>query len=64
MRASPYDFSMLGFDAIKIETLSGQEEYRTAQKEIALEASILREKLIRQIELIGVILRSSSGRPL
>jgi hypothetical protein len=52
MRASPYDFSMLGFEPIKIETLAGQLEYKEAQKEIALAASVLRANLIRQIETI------------
>jgi len=52
MRASPYDFLSLGFEPIKIETTLGQEEYRSFQKEIALAASVLREKLIQQIELI------------
>ena len=52
MRASPYDFSMLGFEPIKVETASGQAQYKDAQKEIALEASIIRDKLILQIETI------------
>jgi hypothetical protein len=50
MKASPYDFSKLGFEPIKIETENGKEEYREAQKLIALEASVLRDKLILSIE--------------
>lgn len=52
MRASPYDLSSLGFLPIKIETQGGKEEYIEAQKEIAFTASILRERLVKQIELI------------
>ena len=31
MRASPYDFSDLGFDPVRIETPSGKQEYVAAQ---------------------------------
>ncbi len=45
MRASPYDFSALGFAPIKIETAEGQAEYRTAQQAIAVRARILRQSM-------------------
>jgi len=66
MRASPYDFSMLGFEPIKIETEEGKIEYKEAQKKIALSASILREQFIKQIEAIwsdleGLLVEGSSS---
>lgn len=46
MRASPYDFSSLGFQAIAIETSAGREEYQRAQQQIRDRAAPVREGLI------------------
>jgi len=52
MRASPYDFSSLGFAAIAIETAEGREEYRAAQKQIAENAQPLRRRLLDLCEQV------------
>lgn len=62
MRASPYDFKMLGFEPIKIETQEGQMEYKEAQKEIASKASALREKLVHQIEVVWSAIGDRQGQ--
>lgn len=45
MRASPYDFSALGFDPIQIETAEGRTEYETAQRAFARQAAPIRNQL-------------------
>jgi hypothetical protein len=52
MRASPYDFSSLGFTPICIETVDGQQEYQTLQQELAINAKLLRIELLKEIQLI------------
>ena len=46
MRASPYDFSPLGFAPIKIETHEGRAEYERFQKEFARRAEPIRARLV------------------
>jgi hypothetical protein len=46
MRASPYDFSALGFAPIQIETPGGRDEYEHHQREFATRAGPLRTRLI------------------
>jgi hypothetical protein len=54
MRASPYDFASLGFTPIKIETTEGRMEYERHQREFALRAGPIRERVILLCErLIG-----------
>ena len=45
MRASPYDFSPLGYAAVAIETPEGRGDYVRQQRSFAEEASILRSRL-------------------
>jgi hypothetical protein len=45
MRASPYDLSGWGREAIRIETAAGRKEYETAQKLLAARAAPLRQRL-------------------
>ena len=45
MRASPYDLAALGYEAVRIETREGREEYETAQRELADWAQPLRVRL-------------------
>ena len=52
MRASPYNFSDLGFEPIPIETEAGREEYIQYQRIIYERARLLREQLIRFCENI------------
>jgi hypothetical protein len=46
MRASPYDFQSLGYEAIAIETPAGRKSYETCQRDIAAEARPIRERLV------------------
>ncbi len=46
MRASPYDLSALGYEAIAIETPTGKAEYAAAQRAFAQRARPLRRQLI------------------
>ena len=52
MRASPYDFSSLGFLPIKVETVEGRAEYVRAQRQIAAAARDLRLALLASVEEI------------
>ncbi len=52
MRASPYDLSDWGYEAIKIETHDGRREYEELQKLFAKRAAHLRGKLITSIDHI------------
>ena len=45
MRASPYDLSALGYQAIAIETATGKAEYAAAQRAFAQRARPLRQQL-------------------
>ncbi len=46
MRASPYDFSDLGFEPVRIETPEGKQEYVAAQRAFAERGAPLRQRLI------------------
>jgi len=46
MRASPYDFSALAFEPVRIETASGKQEYVAAQRAFAERGAPLRQRLI------------------
>ncbi|OZC89159.1 3-methyladenine DNA glycosylase [Rhodococcus sp. 06-418-1B] len=50
MRASPYDLSDYGVDAIEIETPSGRAEYVRAQTRLMDRAAPLRSELIRRCQ--------------
>jgi hypothetical protein len=50
MRASPYDFSGLGLEPIRIETAEGKREYAAWQREFAERAAPLRERLVEACE--------------
>jgi len=52
MRASPYDLTSFGFDAIEIETPSGRAEYVRMQQDVANRAAPLREALAERCELL------------
>ncbi len=46
MRASPYDFSGLGLEPVRIETPAGKQEYVAAQRAFAERGAPLRQRLI------------------
>ena len=50
MRASPYDFSDLGFAPIRIETPEGKRAYAAWQREFAERAVPLRARLVDAID--------------
>jgi hypothetical protein len=50
MRASPYDFSDLGLEPVRIETQEGKQEYVRAQRHFAERGSPLRQRLIEECE--------------
>lgn len=50
MRASPYDLEDLGYPPIRIESPEGRAEYVGYQRDIATQASELRNRLITQFE--------------
>jgi hypothetical protein len=52
MRASPYDFSELGFSPVRIETPEGKQEYVAAQRSFAERGAPLRRRLIAACELL------------
>ena len=56
MRASPYDFSELGYDPVRIETAEGKQEYAAAQRAFAERGAPLRRRLVDECErlLVGV----------
>lgn len=53
MRASPYDLSDLGYEAIPIETASGRAEYVAQQQALAEAAGVLRARLLTACERLG-----------
>ena len=52
MRASPYDFTALGYAPVRIERPEGRAEYEALQREFALRAAPLRERLVALCEQI------------
>ncbi len=53
MQASPYDFSALGFEPVRVETPEGREIYQQRQRELSARAGVLRDQLI---EVVGALL--------
>lgn len=49
MQAGPYDLRSLGFAPVKVETAEGRDEYQRRQRELAVRASGLRDRLIDAI---------------
>ncbi len=52
MRASPYDFSALGYVPVAIETPQGRAEYAAAQRDFATRGQGLRERLLQALDAI------------
>ena len=46
MTDTPYDFSDLGFEPVRIETAEGKQQYVTAQRGFAERGTPLRQRLI------------------
>ena len=52
MRASPYDFTELGFMPIPVETETGRQEYVEHQVQLAERARLLRAELLADVDRI------------
>jgi hypothetical protein len=50
MRASPYDLGDLGYQPVRIETAGGKQEYVAAQRDFAVRAAPLRQRLVDECE--------------
>jgi hypothetical protein len=50
MRASPYDFSGLGYSPVRIETAAGKQEYVAAQRSFAQRGAPLRRRLVEECD--------------
>ncbi|MEU8298169.1 3-methyladenine DNA glycosylase [Micromonospora sp. NPDC048909] len=46
MRASPYDLAALGYPPVRVETAQGRAEYAAAQRDFAVRAAALRDRLL------------------
>ncbi|MGB8651653.1 MAG: 3-methyladenine DNA glycosylase [Mycobacteriales bacterium] len=53
MRASPYDFTALGLDPVRVEQEGGRQEYAAAQRAFAAEAAVLRDRLRAAAALVS-----------
>jgi hypothetical protein len=51
MRASPYDFTGLGYEPVKIETADGKAHYVQQQKLIAEQSQLLRARLLTHLSV-------------
>lgn len=53
MRASPYDLRHLGYQPLLIETSEGRAQYEQEQRDLALKARALRQRLLLAAEMIA-----------
>lgn len=53
MRASPYELTRYGYQAIAIETAEGRKQYETEQRALADRASLVRQRLIQALEKVA-----------
>ena len=56
MRASPYDFTALGYEPVRIETAEGKQEYASAQRRFAERGAPLRNRLIEECDRLLAVL--------
>ena len=55
MRASPYDFTALGYDPVRVETAEGKQEYAAAQRVFAERGGPLRRRLLDECRRLLVL---------
>ena len=53
MRASPYDFTALGYRPVPIETAAGKAEYVAGQRDFTGRAAVLRQRLLDALDPLG-----------
>ena len=58
MRASPYDFSELGYSPVAVETPTGKAEYVAAQRGFAERGAPLRARLVAECDRLLDVIRS------
>ncbi len=64
MRASPYDFTELGYEPVPVETPAGKSVYTAAQREFADRAAPLRQRLVTWCEkLLGCASQAPDRNP-
>ena len=61
MRASPYDFSGLGYEPVRVETVEGKQVYAEAQRRFAERGAPLRQRLVDECERLLQVGQSSPG---
>lgn len=61
MRASPYDLRELGYEPVCIETVEGRERYELEQRDLAVRARPVRERLMRAAESLAERARAGEG---
>lgn len=61
MRASPYDLTGMGYQPIRIETPEGKSEYQRNQHGIAQAGSVLRERLLAEMDHLIPTMASRAG---
>ncbi len=54
MRASPYDFTALGYSPVMIETAAGKAEYIAGQRNFTTRAGLLRAQLVAALDVDGL----------
>jgi len=57
MRASPYDFSALGYPPVRVETNAGKQEYVAGQRAFAERGAPLRQRLLDECERLLAVTR-------
>jgi hypothetical protein len=57
MRASPYDLAAIGYPPIPIETPAGRADYVRRQRQFAVEAGGLRDRLLTATAALSDLLR-------
>jgi hypothetical protein len=63
MRASPYDFSVLGYEPVRIETTAGKHEYIAAQRAFARRGAPLRQRLVDECDRLLEVMGGIPGNP-
>lgn len=58
MRASPYDLRHLGYEPVRVETPEGREQYEREQRDLALRAEPLRQRLMQAAEQLQALILS------
>ena len=61
MRSSPYDLTDWGLAPIRVETAAGRSEHATEQRRLAERSTVLRKRLVAELEMIHDWVMLGSG---